>query len=62
MPHKYNPTVTDMDNAYLVAYGDLGKAMLIGAMFGRLSEKQKETIYRDALDKVREDMRKAGQL
>ena len=62
MSHKYNPTVTDMANSYLVAYGDLGNAMLIGAMFGRLSENQKETIYREALDKVREDMRKAGQL
>ena len=62
MSHKYNPSVTDMANAYLVAYGDLGNAMLIGAMFGRLSDKQKETIYSDALAKVREDMRKAGQL
>ena len=62
MSHKYNPSVTDMANAYLVAYGDLGNAMLIGAMFGRMSDKQKETIFADAIEKVREDMRKAGQL
>ena len=62
MSYDYNPTVTDMDNAYLVAYGDLGKSMLIGAMFGRLSDEQKETIYREALDKVKADMKKAGQL
>jgi len=62
MSYDYSPTVTDMDNAYLVAYGDLGKSMLIGAMFGRLTDQQKETIYRDALEKVREDMKKAGQL
>jgi hypothetical protein len=62
MTYNYNPTVTDMDNAYLVAYGDLGKSMLIGAMFGRLSDEQKETIYREALGKVRDDMKKAGQL
>ena len=62
MSHKYNPTVTEMVDGYSVAYGDLGEAMLIGAMFGRLSDSQKETIYREALDKVAEDMRKAGQL
>ena len=62
MSHKYNPTVTEMVDGYSVAYGDLGEAMLIGAMFGRLTDQQKETIYRDALDKVREDMKKAGQL
>lgn len=58
----YNPTVTDMVDSYSVAYGDLGNAMLIGAMFGRLTDQQKETIYREALDQVREDMKKAGQL
>jgi len=62
MSHKYNPTVTDMVDGYSVAYGDLGNAMLIGAMFGRLTDEQKETIYLEALDQVREDMRKAGQL
>jgi hypothetical protein len=68
--HKYNPTVTDMVNCYQVAYGknqtaqtlDLANAMLIGAMFGRLTDQQKETIYREALDQVTEDMRKAGHL
>lgn len=62
MSHKYNPTVTDMVNGYSVAYGDLGNTMLIGAMFGRLTDEQKETIYREALDQVTEDMRKAGHL
>ena len=60
MSHKYNPSVTDMVDAYSVAYGDLGEAMLIGAMLGRLSDKQKETIYREAIEKVAEDMRKDG--
>ena len=62
MSHKYNPSVTEMVDGYSVAYGDLGEAMLIGAMFGRLTDQQKETIYKEALDKVREDMKKAGQL
>jgi len=62
MSHKYNPSVTDMVDGYSVAYGDLGNAMLIGAMFGRLTDQQKETIYREALDKVNQDMKKAGQL
>lgn len=62
MSYKYNPTVTEMVDGYSVAYGDLGNAMLIGAMFGRLTDQQKETIYREALDQVAKDMEKAGQL
>mgnify|MGYP001555670617 FL=1 len=62
MSHKYNPSVTETVDAYSVAYGDLGNAMLIGALWGRLTKDQQETVYREALDKVREDMKKAGQL
>ena len=62
MSHKYNPSVTETADAYLVAYGDLANAMLIGAMWGRLTKNQQETVYREALDKVRDDMKKAGQL
>lgn len=62
MSHKYNPTAQDMRSAFTVAHGELGDTMLIGAMFGRLTDEQKETIYLEALDQVREDMRKAGQL
>jgi len=62
MSYKYNPTVTELVDAYSVAHGDLGELMLVGAMFGRLTDEQKETVYREALDKVREDMKKAGQL
>jgi hypothetical protein len=62
MSYKYNPTVIEMVDGYSVAYGDLGNAMLIGAMFGRLTDQQKETIYREALDQVAQDMEKAGQL
>jgi len=62
MSHKYNPSVTETVDAYSVAYGELSNAMLIGALWGRLTSKQQEVVYREALDKVAEDMRKAGQL
>ena len=64
MTYKYNPSVTETVDAYSVAYSTtaMANAMLIGAMWGRLTKDQQETVYREALDKVREDMKKAGQL
>ena len=58
----YNPTVTDMRNAYEVAYGDFGVYNLVGAMFANLDQDTIERLYSEAIEKVREDMRKAGQL
>jgi len=62
MTHQFNPSVTETVDAYSVAYGDIANSMLIGAMWGRLTAKQQEAVYVDALDKVRENMKKAGQL
>jgi len=65
MSHKYNPTAQELRDGYSVAYGDLGDTMLIGALFGYLQVNKPqaiETIYKLALDRVREDMEKAGQL
>ncbi len=62
MTYNYNPTVKEAVDAYSVAYGSLGELMLIGAIWGRLTKEQKEVVYREALDKVKKDMEKAGQL
>ena len=60
MSHKYNPTVTDMRQAWEVAYGDMGAYFLIGAMFVNLEDSAKENLYNQALEKVRADMEEKG--
>jgi hypothetical protein len=62
MSYKYNPTVTDLRNCYEVAYGEQGIYMLYGAFFANASSDVIERLYQDGIEKVREDMRKAGQL
>ena len=62
MSYQYNPTVTDMRNAYLVAYGDFGVYHLVGAMFANLDQNTIERLYSEAIEKVRNDMKEAGQL
>lgn len=65
MSHKYNPTVSEVVDAYDVAYGELSLSMLIGALYGHLkthNPESIETLYKVALDRVAEDMKKAGQL
>ena len=62
MSYKYNPSVTETVDAYSVAYGDFANSMLIGALWGRLTKQQQEVVYKEALDKVKADMEKAGQL
>lgn len=56
MSYKYNPDVTDMRQAWEVAYGDMGAFLLIGAMFVNLEDSAKENLYKQALDKVRADL------
>ena len=56
MSHQYNPDVTDMRQAWEVAYGDMGAFLLIGAMFVNLEPSAKENLYKQALDKVRADL------
>jgi len=60
--YKYNPTITDMRQAYEVAYGEQGVYFLIGTMFSNLEESVIEKLYKEALDKVKADMEKAGQI
>lgn len=56
MSYQYNPDVTDMRQAWEVAYGDMGAFLLIGAMFVNLEPSAKENLYKQALDKVRADL------
>jgi hypothetical protein len=57
---NYNPTVSEMINAYTVAYGENGVYALAGAMFANLSEQTIERLYRQAIADVREDLLEKG--
>jgi hypothetical protein len=60
MSYQYNPDVTDMRQAWEVAYGDMGVYLLAGAMFVNIDDATKERLYKQALDKVREDLTEKG--
>jgi hypothetical protein len=53
---NYNPTVTELRQAYEVAYGEYGAYHLIGAMFASMNEPAIERVYQAALDVVRADL------
>jgi hypothetical protein len=55
-------TPTELRNAYEVAYGEYGANHLIGALFANLPYETIERLYDQAIEKVREDLRVAGQL
>ena len=56
MSYQYNPDVTELRQAWEVAYGEYGAYLLIGAMFVNLEDSAKENLYKQALDKVRADL------
>jgi hypothetical protein len=60
MSYKYNPTVTDLRQAYEVAYGEHGAFGLLGVLFVHVPEEEIERIYRDALDKINADLKEKG--
>ena len=60
MSHQYNPDVTELRQAWEVAYGDMGAYLLIGAMFVNLEPSAKENLYKQALEKVNADMKEKG--
>jgi uncharacterized membrane protein YecN with MAPEG domain len=62
MSYKYNPSVTELRQAYEVAYGDGGAQVLSGAMFASLDSETIERLYGYALDKIREDTAKFAEL
>ena len=60
MTYKYNPTVTDMRQAWEVAYGDYGVNLLVGAMFVNIDDAIKERLYKQALEQVKADLEERG--
>jgi len=62
MSYQYNPTPTELRDAYEVAYGDQGVYYLAGAMYANLDMDIINKLYNQALATVREQMEKAGQL
>jgi hypothetical protein len=53
----YNPTVTELRQAYEVAYGEFGAYHLIGAMFASMNQPAIERVYQAALDTVKADLK-----
>lgn len=62
MTYNYNPTPTDVYNAFTVAYGDLALSMALGYLYASVTDMKINEIYTHAIEKTREDMKKAGQL
>ena len=62
MSYQHNPTPTEVRDVYEVAYGENGVYFLAGAMYANLDMDIINKLYNQALEKVREDMKKAGQL
>lgn len=56
----YNPTVTELRQAYEVAYGDFGAYHLVGALFASLEQPAIERVYQAALDTIRADLAEKG--
>jgi hypothetical protein len=57
MSYKFNPTATEMRQAFEVAYGDQGAYLLIGVLFANVSEENIERIYRNTLDTINADLK-----
>jgi hypothetical protein len=60
-PYDIND-VTELRQAWEVAYGENGVYSLVGAMFANLDQTTINRLYNTALAQVRADMEKAGQL
>jgi DNA-binding protein Fis len=60
MSHKYNPTVTELRQAYEVAFGENGVYNLVGAMFANLDQDTIERLYAQVLHEVRQDLLEKG--
>jgi len=54
--YKYNPTVTELRQAYEVAFGEYGVNILVGTMFANLDEDTIERLYAQALAEVKQDL------
>jgi hypothetical protein len=60
MTYKYNPTVTELRQAYEVAFGEQGVYMLVGTMFANLEPATIERLYAQAIHEVRQDLLEKG--
>jgi len=60
MSYKYNPTVTELRQAYEVAYGEFGAYHLVGAMFASMSDTAIERVYQAALETIKSDLVEKG--
>lgn len=59
---KYGVDVTEVRNAYEVAYGEAGAHVLLGKLFAMVSEEVQEKLYAEALKDVRRDLEERGLL
>lgn len=57
MSYQYNPTATELRDAYEVAYGEMGVYFLAGAMYANLDMDIINKLYNQALDKVKIDLK-----
>jgi hypothetical protein len=53
---KYNPTTTELRQAYEVAYGEMGVYHLVGALTANVSPEVLERLYNDAIKRVKDEM------
>jgi hypothetical protein len=61
MSYKYHPTVTELRQAYELAFGEeYGANNLLGAMFANLSLDTIERLYAQAIHEVRTDLKEKG--
>jgi hypothetical protein len=60
MSYKYYPTVTELRQAYEVAFGENGVYVLLGTMFANLDEDTIERLYAQAIHEVRTDLLEKG--
>jgi hypothetical protein len=54
--YKYEPTATDLRQAYEVAFGEYGVNILVGTMFANLDQDTIERLYAQALAEVKQDL------
>ena len=57
---NYFPKVSDLLDAYTVAYGESGVYALVGMMYANLDDPTIERLYRQAIHDVREDLVEKG--
>jgi len=62
MSYNHNPTVTELRQAYEVAYGDSGVYQLVGALFANVTDMKINQLYNQAIEDIRKDLEDRGLL